>query len=339
MSDFGRPRGFEDDWSSRRLAGRQPATGAKSLSALGLRRDQLARVVTGAREVMVSVTGAVQSRPQLVRHLDYISRQGRLALEDQDGFQLNGRAALKDLAEDWNGLSEADSLRRPNSPIARTLVFSMPPGTDGQALEGAVRDAAGQFWRERYAFAWVRHTDSPHPHAHLVIRPLGLNGERFRPDRTELAMMREGFALALRHHGVAAEATPRGLRGVTRKSERYVLRKMRERYERGDGSPPRTLEAAYLEASDAVFDPATPRPPWEQQIAETQSKIRGHYLDHAEALAASPDPQDQALAKQVETFVAEMPAADTRRLEIARQLRELADQLKQRAEQNRTLIR
>ena len=99
------------------------------------------------------------------------------------------------------------------------------------------------------------------------------------------------------------------------------------------------MEAAYLEASDAVFDPATPRPPWEQQIAETQSKIRGHYLDHAEALAASPDPQDQALAKQVETFVAEMPAADTRRLEIARQLRALADQLKQRAEQNRTLIR
>ncbi|MDO9249592.1 MAG: hypothetical protein Q7U11_24290, partial [Phenylobacterium sp.] len=76
---------------------------------------------------MFTVTGAVHSRPQLARHLDYITRHGALQLEDQDGFALSGREATKELAEDWAGLAAADSLRRPDSPIGRTMVFSMPP--------------------------------------------------------------------------------------------------------------------------------------------------------------------------------------------------------------------
>lgn len=340
MRDHGQVRGFEDDWRARALPGRRPPSNRTSLQpGLGLGRDQLVRVVSRAREVMVTVTGAIHSRPQLVRHLDYVTRQGRLDLEDQDGFALNGRQALKDLALDWSSLRQADSHRRPDSPIARTLVFSMPPATDGPALEAAVRAAAVRLWRDRFEYAWVRHTDTAHPHAHLVLGALGVGGERFNPDRTDLRRMRETFAQELRARDVAAEATPRRLRGVTRKAEKIAVRKMREQYERGDGAAPHTLEAAFVEASDAAFDRATPLKPWEVQIVETQTHVRGLYLQQAQTLARSPAPEDRKLAKSIETFVADMPPADTRRLEMARQLRELADQLKERAEQQRALLR
>ena len=340
MSDLHQVRGFEDDWRAKVGPGRSGATPARRLQAsLGLSRDRLSRLVGGAREVMVTVTGAVHSRPQLVRHLDYISRNGTLALEDQDGFRLSGRDTLKEMAADWHSLTEADSLKRPDSPIGRTLVFSMPPKTDPAAFDAAVRDCAIRLWRERFEFAWVRHTDTAHPHAHLVIRAMGVGGQRFTPDRADLRTMREGFAEELRARGVAAEATPRHLRGVTRKAESLVVRKMREQYERGEGPPPRTLQAAYIEASDAAFNPSEPLRPWEVQIVRTQSHVRGLYLEEAERLAQSPDEKDQQLAKGVESFVAQMPPADTQRLEIARQLRELADVLKERAEQHRARIR
>ncbi|HQT53816.1 MAG TPA: relaxase/mobilization nuclease domain-containing protein [Phenylobacterium sp.] len=210
---------------------------------------------------MFMVTGAVHSRPQLARHLDYITRHGALQLEDQDGHWLSGREATKELTEDWAGLAAVDSLRRPNSPIGRTMVFSMPPGTDPKALEDAVRETAIQLWRERFEYAWVRHADTSHPHAHLVIRALGAQGERYTPDRADLRQTRESFSEALRDRGVAAEATSRVSRGVTRRAEPIAIRKMREQYERGEGPMPRTLEAAYVEAADAVVDPVdTVRP-------------------------------------------------------------------------------
>lgn len=301
--------------------------------------ERLSRIVAGAREVMFTVTGAVHSRPQLARHLDYITRHGALQLEDQDGFALSGREATKELAEDWAGLAAADSLRRPDSPIGRTMVFSMPPGTDPKALGDAVRETANQLWRDRFEYAWVRHADTAHPHAHVVIRALGAQGARYAPDRADLRQTRESFSEALRDRGVAAEATSRASRGVTRKAEPIAIRKMREQYERGEGPMPRTLEAAYVEAAEAAFDPGDTTRPWELRIVQTQSNVRGLYLRQAEVLARSHDPGDQRQAEGLRTFVAAMPPPDTRRLEIARQLRELAEVLKERAKHHRAMLR
>lgn len=340
MKDPGRPGGFEDDWRQRLHPGRTtPQTLKRPRVDFILPPARLARLVAGAREVLFTVTGAIHSRPQLVRHLDYITRKGSLQLEDQDGFRLEGRKALMELADDWDGVRKADSLARPDSPIGRTTVFSMPPGTDPQALEGAVREAAVRQWRERFEFAWVRHADTDHPHVHLVICALGAEGARYTPDRADLRHTREAFSEALRDRGVAAEATSRVSRGITRKAEPIAIRKMREQYERGEGPMPRTLEAAYLEAADAAFDPTDPVRPWELRIVQTQSNLRGLYLRQADLLARSADPGERRLAQGLQTFVAAMPPPDTRRLEMARKLRELAELLKVRAEHHRALLR
>lgn len=64
-----------------------------------------------------------------------------------------------------------------------------------------------------------------HLPVHLTVRALGDDGRRLNPKKGDLEFWRQGFAQALRDHGVAAEATPGPARGVTRKAERTPLRK------------------------------------------------------------------------------------------------------------------
>ena len=284
---------------------------------------RLTRLAGGAREVVASITGAAHHRRALKGQLDYITRRGELALEDQDGFRLRGRSAIKDLLDDWLAMARADSRQAANAPLSRALVFSMPPGSDPQAVAAASRAAAHERFGGRFDFVWVRHDDTAHPHVHMIVRAQGRHCARFTPDRTDLRHLREAFAAALRQRGVQAEATPRWLRGVTRKSERPALRKMREQFERGEGPPPRTLQAAYLEAAEAAFGAGGPLRPWEVRIAERQGQVRGFYRQQAKLLESAADPQVRRLGVSLMGFVQAMPEPDTRRLALARELRAL----------------
>lgn len=292
---------------------------------------RLARLAGGAREVVVSITGTAHDRRALKGQLDYISRRGELAMEDQDGRRLRGRTAIGDLLDDWLAMARADSRQAANAPLSRALVFSMPPGSDPQAVTAASRAAAHERFGGRFDFVWVRHDDTAHPHVHMIVRAQGRHCVRFTPDRTDLRHLREAFAAGLRTRGVLAEATPRWLRGVTRKAERPGLRKMREQFERGEGPPPRTLQAAYLEAADAAFGAGGPLRPWEVRIAERQGQVRAFYRQQAQLLESAADPQARHLAASLKAFVQAMPEPDTRRLALARHLRGLNETLLDRS--------
>jgi hypothetical protein len=81
------------------------------------------------------------------------------------------------------------------------------------------------------------------------------------------------------------------------------VRKIRERYERGQGEQPRVLRGAYREAAEIARGRAVVDRPWEQHIVRRQSLVRGAYLETARALAASADAEDRRLARQIEAFV------------------------------------
>jgi len=64
-------------------------------------REQLARTLKHTPEVMVKITNraaSAQGMGAVRRHLRYISRNGKVELEDQDGQTIAGAAALHDLA-------------------------------------------------------------------------------------------------------------------------------------------------------------------------------------------------------------------------------------------------
>jgi type IV secretory pathway VirD2 relaxase len=326
MSDFETVRGFEDVWRppvrTRHVA--PPEVLAPRSTKTPDVRARLTRIVSRAPEVMVKVTGRTRDAGTLHAHLDYISRNGALELEDRDGAIVEGRRDVKDVADDWSALALADSRRRANTPFSVSVMLSMPVGTDAAKVRDAARAFARETFADRFDYVFALHTDAGHPHVHLAVRALGDHGERLNPRKADLEAWRQSFAQALRHRGIEAEATPRRARGVTRKPERGVLRRIRDRHESGQGQPGKVRQGAYREAAKAAFQGEARRTPWETKLVDRQAKVRSLYLAQAELLRRSGRPADQALGAKVEAFVRSMPQPDSQRLALARELRAAA---------------
>jgi type IV secretory pathway VirD2 relaxase len=324
MTDFQTVSGFEDVW-------RPPVRQRYLITPALLRpgsagtgqgvRARLARIASRAPEVMVKVTGRTRDPGGLRAHLDYISRNGALEIEDRDGAVVAGRAAVKELAEDWSEAALADPRRRVTTPFSLSVMLSMPAGTDPTAVRDAARAFAREVFADRFDYVFALHTDADHPHVHIAVRALGDHGERLNPKKADLEAWRQVFAQALRDRGVEAEATPRRARGVTRKAERAPLRRIRERHEAGQGESARVRRAAYQEAAKAAFQGQAARTPWEARTLNRQAQIRGLYLSQAQILRHSAEPADRALGVRVEAFVWSMPQPDSQRLALARELR------------------
>lgn len=319
MSDFRHPRGFEEalrppvDVRRARLAPPVLRTPAGRSDGGGAAR--LARVARRAPEVMVKITGRTRDGGHLARHLDYISRNGALALEGPDGERLPGRAEVRELARDWAEELAMEPGRRRDAPVSLSVVLSMPAGTEAFRLHDAARAFAADVFGDRFPYVFALHDEGRHPHVHLTVRMLGRDGERLNPRKADLQAWREGFARALRDRSVEAEATPRRARGMARKAERTSVRKMRERFVAGRGDLPRVLAAAYRE----VLAPGGADGPWLEAIRAREMAVRRALVAEAVTLARSERPEDRALAALVEHFVRTRPAIETRDQALRRQ--------------------
>ncbi len=137
------------------VKGRPSTAGLRSPGVL---KSSIKAAARKAPEVMVKISGSAKGAAKLRAHFDYISRNGKLALETDDGQQVEGRSAVRDLAEEWKyglyGMPE-DGMRRESLNI----VLSMPPGTDRDAVRSAASDfAKQQFGSDRpYACENPRH--------------------------------------------------------------------------------------------------------------------------------------------------------------------------------------
>jgi type IV secretory pathway VirD2 relaxase len=197
----------------------------------------------------------------------------------------------------------------------------MPARTNEIAVRDAARSFAADMFSGRHDYVFTLHTDTPRPHVHLSICSRSQTGERLNPKKADLELWRQTFAQALRDRGVEAEATPRRARGVTRKAERTPLRKIRDRHEAGQGAMAQVRRSAYQEAAKAAFQGDTKPRDWESRTLQRQARIRQTYLAQAALLQGSPRPEDRALGAKVDAFVRSMPAPDSQRLALARELR------------------
>jgi hypothetical protein len=188
-------------------------------------------------QVIVRISGGGKSVAQINAHLDYISRNGQIALEDQNGDQLLGRDNLLALKDEWRSggfpLREQSIYKQ-----AFNIVLSMPAGTDEISLKRAIRDLANEEFKS-YQFAMALHTfetdpdkdSSPHPHVHLCVKAIGLDGTRLNPRKADLQRWRERFAEHLQEHGIEASATKRIHRFQKQRGEKQSIRHMRARSE------------------------------------------------------------------------------------------------------------
>ena len=252
--------------------------------ARAIRQRLQATVVRRAPQVMVKVTGGGRGVAAIAAHLRYISKNGRLPVEDDRGAVREGKDGLLELAEQWR---HAGALipERSSRREAFNLMLSMPAGTPAEAVQSAARTfARTELSNHRYAM--MLHTHQANPHVHLSVRAEGKDGQRLNPRKADLRRWRETFAEKLRELGIEAEASPQITRGGSRRAERLWHRKAR-----GSGRilGPREAEQAPVKLTRSRRDAALA------------------WCEIAKALASSDDLGDRQLGQSIVNYARWLP--------------------------------
>ncbi|WP_284619059.1 relaxase/mobilization nuclease domain-containing protein [Aquabacterium humicola] len=249
-----------------------------------IRRRIEATATWRAPQVMVKVTGGGRDMKAIAAHFRYISKNGRLAIEDDRGVVRDGKEALHDLAEQWRygGSLIGDVGHRRE---AFNIMLSMPHGTDPRLVQKAAREFA-QAEMSEHRYVMVLHEHQANPHVNLSVRAESRTGERLNPRKTDLHRWRETFAEKLRGCGVEAEATRQATRGGNRNFDPLWRVKARQ-----DGRLRQT--GAATKAGQRYWD-------------SRADAMRG-WAHIMKALAASESPEARKLAEHVSRFVRGAP--------------------------------
>jgi Relaxase/Mobilisation nuclease domain len=257
-------------------------------------RQKLQAMVRRSPQVVVKLVRAPKGMKGISNNLTYISRDGLLDIEDQDGQVIQGKDAVADLKAEWRdgGMPIlADSTMRD----AFHLVLSMPTRTDPLSVQLAARDFATREF-SGFQYAMVLHTfetdpdpnPSQHPHVHLTVKAAGLDGMRLNPRKVDLQRWREGFAEALREHGIEATTTSR-IHRMTH--ERWTVWHLPEPSKKGE-----TLER--LKRTSRRYG----RP----------QEVMRNYEQVMRALARSDRGEDRQLAADLVRYLSERDVSKTR---------------------------
>jgi hypothetical protein len=265
----------------------QPRLGDGGLHqrADAIRKRIEATVVKRAPQVMVKVTGGGRGMLAIAAHFRYISKNGRLDIETEQGDTVRGKSAALEMGEDWRyggSLIGEEGYRRE----AFNIMLSMPRGTDPLIVQRAAREFA-QTELADHKYVMVLHDHQANPHVHISVRAESMSGRRLNPRKADLQRWRGTFAEKLRGYGVEAEATRQATRGRSlshpdlwqlKANEAGRLRKARPGTISGDKARSSRAEA-----------------------------LKG-WLHIGRALAGSPDARDVKLAGSIAVFIQETVA-------------------------------
>jgi len=252
-------------------------------------RSRIEATVRRAPQVMVKVTGGGRGMAAIAAHFRYISRNGRLDIEDDRGVVERGKDVLHDIERQWRfggSLIEDHGHRRE----AFNIMLSMPRGTDPLIVQRAAREFAKTELSD-HRYVMVLHDHQANPHVHLSVKAESNHGQRLNPRKADLHRWRETFAERLRGWGIDAEATRQATRGEHRNPDVLWRRKastdgrlLQRRPEAKSGATARMSRAGSFEAWKHI----------------------------ALALANSDQQEDKALAAQIARFVKDMPSQHLR---------------------------
>jgi hypothetical protein len=266
-------------------------SGSMRQRAAAIRQRIEATVVRQAPQVMVKVTGGGRSMAAIAAHFRYISKNGRLEIEDQRGETLQGKDSLHHLADEWrmSGARIPDDAEPGQRREAFNIMLSMPRGTDPLIVQRAAREFA-QAELSDHKYVMVLHDHQANPHVHISVRAVSRLGKRLNPRKNDLHRWRETFAEKLRGYGVEAEATRQTTRGQHRQPDPLWRLKARE-----EG---RLRRAPSTKQSEAQNHPA-------------RKAAVDAWVQIGLALAQSGEAADRQLAGHIASFVKGMTASQT----------------------------
>lgn len=279
--------------------------------AIALTLPERLRAARRVPQAVVKVASYVQGVARAGHLLRYISRDGELELETESGEAISGVKEQRALVQDW---ARAFDLRKKSRDVVH-LVYSMPRGSDPQALKRTVRVLLARSFPNHQAVFGV-HEDKGHPHAHVAVHMRGREmGKKLRLNRPELYQLRETFAEAAREHGVEMAVSPRAARGITLRRPKLTVFHLRKRKEMVLSD-----RAMVLDSYEELRGRPAPQRPWEAAVKRRQELERAEYMESTKtlreaALKETGERQkgllDDALA--LEQFARKMSPAKTRR--------------------------
>ena len=274
-------------------------------------REKISRTAKKTPEVMVKITGGGKNMKHIKAHMDYISRNGGIEVEDENGDLHLGKEAILDVRDAWAkgriGIPEVGEKRKE----AFNIMLSMPPGTDRQSVKDAARTfAKAQFGEHQYIFS--SHEDEKHPHVHLTVKAVDNQGVRLNPPKGDLQQWREHFAEKLREQGIAANATPRRTRGVTQKAEKQAIKHIDRDFKEGKRDQlSRVTQAQRAEIEKEIIGGKPHKNPLFEKILSARKQTLKVYANIAKALASG-GTEDKALALEIVSLIKQMPSLSTR---------------------------
>lgn len=289
---------------------------APNIKAYG---DKLARVAKRAPEVVVKVSGSGKKPGQILAHMTYITRNGKIEAENERGEKIEGLADVKEVFGEWGLDTSKASLRQRAQTV--NLVLSMPEGTDAEAVRTASREFAQSQFGDNHQYLMALHTDTKQPHVHLLVKTQGFDMTWLRRSKADLQEWRDGFAQKMRDQGIEAEATPRRSRGVIRKAvtqPMYHLAKTPKRSSVIQSKVEDVIRESASERSDAVL-------PWDRAIKTQREKMRSVYGGVEQDLREQRDDGSRKVADLLAGFLNSLPPIETEREILRRQLSEVVN--------------
>lgn len=289
------------------------------------RRDRLtaaeigyiSRTVRRVPEAVVKVLSRDSNKyASISKHLNYISRRGKLELETDDGNQMQEENLGNRLMEDWDldldehrrqsALSSAGGRAPPK--LVHKLMFSMPPGTPAQGVLAAAKSFLREEFALKHRYAFALHTDEAHPHVHAVVKAVSEQGIRLNIRKATLREWRSEFARHLREQGIEANATERAVRGeVTTPKMDGIFRAARREAS--------THIHARVEQAAADLAKGNRQPDFgKARLLQTRQSVERGWSALSEILS---DHGQRTLAEDIRRFVDEMPLPRTEREQIA----------------------
>jgi hypothetical protein len=286
---------------------------------------RVGRVARKAPEVMVKVSGSGKNSGQVLAHMTYITRNGKIEAENERGEKIEGLDDVKQAFREW-GFSTAQASSRRRAQTVN-IVLSMPEGTDPKAVLAAARAFAKERFSGNHQYLLVLHSTEtdpdpkapPHPHVHLSVKAQGFDLTWLKRSKADLQEWRETFAEKLRERGVEAEATPRRSRGVIAKARSQPMHHL--------AKTPRRSTVIREQVDELIREQSAPTAsgsksaaPWDEAIRARQNTVRQAYEELEQALRTTSDPQARRAATDLAAFLKDLPPMETQHDRRRRQL-------------------
>ena len=276
-----------------------------------LSRAERIRAARGVRQAIVKVSSYSRGAKGVADNLRYISRKGELPLEKDTGEIIQTLQEQKDLIASW----AIDFDTRKRSRDAANIVFSMPPGSNVEALKATVRATGARAFPDN-EWVFAIHQDRSHPHAHMSVKMRGREtGKKLELRKADLRQLRGIFAEAAREQGVELASSSRAERGIGRKSVRQPLHHLKKK-----GVRPEVDKKLRQETYKEFIKSDWKKKPWDIAMEKRNELERDAYRKESFALSQEAKNEiDETKrnrmledAQVLERFSRTMPTAKTR---------------------------